>query len=62
MRSRSARESRYPVLHSCKLLIVCFLRQYVEFPASSGQPVRQLRGFDKIKQAAPGSTTTASFP
>lgn len=43
-------------------LLIILRPQYVEFPASANQPARQLRGFDKVKQAAPGSTTTVSFP
>ncbi|KAJ9110449.1 hypothetical protein QFC19_001575 [Naganishia cerealis] len=63
-------ESLYDVLLSIEIdvkntgdVVACEVAQlYVEFPASASQPVRQLRGFDKVKQAAPGSTTTVSFP
>ncbi|KAI5455462.1 hypothetical protein NCC49_000272 [Naganishia albida] len=63
-------ESLYDVLLTVNVdvkntgeVVACEAAQlYVEFPAFANQPVRQLRGFDKIKQAAPGSTNTASFP
>ncbi|KAJ9107455.1 hypothetical protein QFC21_000908 [Naganishia friedmannii] len=63
-------ESLYDVLLSVEVdvkntgdVVACEVAQlYVEFPASANQPVRQLRGFDKVKQAAPGSTKTVSFP
>ncbi|KAH8921085.1 glycoside hydrolase family 3 protein [Atractiella rhizophila] len=34
---------------------------YVQFPESEGEPPRSLRGFDKLKDIAPGSTSTATF-
>jgi beta-glucosidase len=34
---------------------------YVAYPGGSGEPPRQLRGFTRLKDLAPGSKKTASF-
>jgi beta-glucosidase len=34
---------------------------YVKYPAGSGEPPRQLRGFTRLHDIAPGNTATANF-